>query len=123
MKHEFPAELALVQVDCTSAGNASNRPDAVSHTVIEIDLATEVLVASDQCRRRKAQKSYRVRHITRLPRFNERGIERDVGAAFAHTGIDNPEALRHAVRRYSRRTGISSCLRIFFRSFFFGGKG
>ena len=91
MENELPAKLALVEIDGAAARDAAYRADAVLRTILQVDFPAQVLVPADQCGRRKAQEANRVGYPARLAFFDQRGIERDIGAAFAHTRIDDPE--------------------------------
>ena len=95
MKHELPAELAFVEIDRTTTRDAAHDTDTVLAAVVEIDLATQVLMPADQGRRRKAQKPDRVGNATGLPLLDQGGVEGDVGAAFADTRINDPKRICH----------------------------
>ena len=71
---------------------------------------TQLLELLPHCRRRK-------------PALDQRRIEGDVRPALTDAGINDAKLTAHACRDYSTATGMSSCLRIFFRSFFFGWNG
>ena len=108
MKNEFPAELTLVEVDRPAAGNPADHAHAAVGTVVEVDLATEVLVAADQRGWRETQEADRVRHIAGVALLDQCGIEGNVRATFANAGIDDPERFIRHYGSYSTLTGISS---------------
>lgn len=95
MKHELPAKLAFVEIDRTTTRDAAHDTDAVLAAIVEIDLATQVLMPADQGRRRKAQKPNRVGDAIGLPLLDQRGVEGDVGTAFANTGVNDSKCIRH----------------------------
>ena len=100
MKHELPTKLSFVKVDGSTTCDSPHGTDIVRLAVVEIYLAAKILVPPDQCSRRETQEADRVRHAICLPLLDQGSIKRD-----------------------STRTGISSCLRIFLRSFLPGWNG
>ena len=88
---DFPAELALVEIDRPAAGNPPHDADAGLPATIQLQFPAQILVPADQGGRREAQEADGVRYRAVLAQLDQRLVERDLMAAVAHPRVDDPE--------------------------------
>ena len=91
LQHQFPADLAFVQIQAAAAGDAAPDLDAAAAAVFETHLVAEDLVQANERRRAKAQETDRLRDAPGVARLDQRLVERDVFAAPADAGVDDPD--------------------------------
>ena len=96
VEHQFPAELALIQVKRAAAGHPPPDADSCGAAGVEVQFLTDRLMTANQNRGRKGQEPHRVGCGPGLVALDQRLIEGHLRAAGPGAGVDDAEGLHNA---------------------------
>ena len=95
VENQLPAELALIKIERTAAGDAPADADTGRLAGVEIEFVRQGLMAADQHAGRELQEADRVGNIAGLVGIDQHLVEGDLVAARPHSGVDDSKFLAH----------------------------